>query len=58
MGGKGANQAVAIVRAGGSATLYGTIGRDGLWLRDKLEEWHVNVDKLFVSEVGLHYTKS
>ncbi len=59
VGGKGANQAVAIVRAGGKATLCGTIGSDGLWLKDRLEEWGVDVDKLLVSEVGLGpHTKS
>ena len=60
VGGKGANQAVAIVRAGGKAILYGTIGSDGLWIRDRLEEWHVDVDNLLVSEVGFgpYNTKS
>ena len=60
VGGKGANQAVAIVRAGGKANFYGVAGKDGLWLKEKLEGWGVEVDKLLVSQVGfrtLHHQK-
>lgn len=35
-GGKGANQSVAIARAGGRVTHIGKVGADGVWLRDKL----------------------
>jgi len=53
VGGKGANQAVAIVRAGGKAELFGTIGQDGLWLRERMEYWGVGTSNLLVSEVCL-----
>lgn len=56
VGGKGANQAVAIVRAGGKAKFYGVAGKDGQWLKEKLEEWGVEVDKLLVSQVGFRTT--
>jgi len=36
VGGKGANQATAIVRAGGSVQFYGIIGKDGIWMRDSM----------------------
>jgi len=51
VGGKGANQAVAIVRAGGKAGFFGTIGQDGLWLRERMEYWGVGTSNLLVSEV-------
>ncbi|KAK2464485.1 hypothetical protein APHAL10511_003464 [Amanita phalloides] len=51
IGGKGANQAVAIARAGGTVNLYGTIGRDGEWLKDELKGHGIDVDGIVVSEV-------
>ncbi|EAU89206.2 sugar kinase [Coprinopsis cinerea okayama7 len=38
IGGKGANQAVAIARAGGLVQFYGTIGKDGVWIKEQLKE--------------------
>ncbi|KAG5353130.1 hypothetical protein C0989_010152 [Termitomyces sp. Mn162] len=34
VGGKGANQAIAIIKAGGTANFYGSVGQDGLWVKD------------------------
>lgn len=42
-GGKGANQSVAIARAGGAVTHCGCIGSDGGWLRDKLGDAGVDI---------------
>ena len=54
IGGKGANQAVAIARAGGIVDFYGTIGQDGEWLKTELRNHGLNVDGIIVSEVGIH----
>ena len=54
IGGKGANQAVAIARAGGIVDLYGTIGKDGEWIKTELRNYGLNVDGIIVSEVGVH----
>lgn len=50
-GGKGANQAVAAARMGGSVTMVGRVGDDahGVKLRAVLEENHVNVDHLITT---------
>lgn len=53
VGGKGANQAAAIVRAGGRAEFYGSVGQDGTWVRDKMQTYGINVDGIIVSEVRL-----
>ncbi len=56
IGGKGANQAVAIARAGGAVDFYGTIGKDGDWLKAELKNYGLNVDPgVIVSEVGIHF---
>ncbi|KAF8155463.1 Ribokinase-like protein [Crassisporium funariophilum] len=50
VGGKGANQAVAIVRAGGIAEFYGTIGKDGLWVKDRMMNYGIDVKGIIISE--------
>ena len=50
-GGKGANQAVALARAGAPVALAGCLGVDGLWVRDKLAAEGVDVQDLRVAEV-------
>ncbi|KAK1923507.1 putative ATP binding protein, partial [Papiliotrema laurentii] len=47
-GGKGANQAFAVAKAGGSVDLEGSIGDDGTWIRDLLRQGGVGVDRLQV----------
>jgi len=38
------------VRAGGKAALYGTIGGDGVWLKERLDGWGVDTTKVMVAE--------
>lgn len=52
VGGKGANQAVAITRAGGDARFYGTIGRDGDWIQKKMYEYEVDIQGLVMTDVS------
>ncbi|KAE8542487.1 hypothetical protein D1P53_001266 [Cryptococcus gattii VGV] len=47
-GGKGANQAFAVARAGGQVELDGAIGDDGMWVKEMLESAGVGTDKLMV----------
>ncbi|GFZ50004.1 hypothetical protein JCM24511_07757 [Saitozyma sp. JCM 24511] len=49
-GGKGANQAYALARAGGGVVLDGCIGDDGVWVRGMLEGVGVDVGRLRVVE--------
>jgi ribokinase len=49
-GGKGANQAYALARAGGGVVLDGCIGDDGIWVRGMLEAVGVDVGRLRVVE--------
>jgi ribokinase len=49
-GGKGANQSVAIVRAGGSVKHAGTIGENGRWLKELLESSGVDTSLLRVTD--------
>lgn len=52
VGGKGTNQAVAIMRAGGNVEFYGTVGRDGVWVRDRVgSEFGLDTSDIIVSEV-------
>ena len=50
-GGKGANQAVAIAKAGGSVDFIGIIGPNGKWLIDELRSHGVGIDKMVTVEV-------
>ncbi|KIY61198.1 Ribokinase-like protein [Cylindrobasidium torrendii FP15055 ss-10] len=47
-GGKGANQAVAVARAGAAVDLVAAVGNDGLWVRELLMRSQVNVDSVAV----------
>jgi ribokinase len=49
-GGKGANQSVALARAGADVYHAGRIGTDGLWLKEKLKGAGVKTKYLDVSE--------
>jgi ribokinase len=46
LGGKGANQSIAAVRAGASVVHIGAVGHDGDWMRRTLATEGVNVDHL------------
>ena len=48
-GGKGANQASAVAKAGGRVKLIGAVGQDGVWLRDGMAESGVDVSYVVVS---------
>lgn len=45
-GGKGANASVALAKAGVPVSLVGLIGQDGMWLKETIEKYGVNTDKL------------
>ncbi|KAH9996251.1 Ribokinase-like protein [Russula vinacea] len=47
-GGKGANQAVAVARAGGDVSLVGAVGEDGTWLVRNLEGYGVSTADISV----------
>ncbi|GLB45170.1 putative catalyzes the phosphorylation of ribose at O-5 in a reaction requiring ATP and magnesium [Lyophyllum shimeji] len=51
VGGKGANQAIAIIRAGGIADFYGTVGEDGLWVKDAVAQLGLDSNGIIVSDV-------
>ena len=50
-GGKGANQAVAIAKAGGGVDFIGIIGPNGKWLIDELSGYGVGVERMVIVEV-------
>ena len=52
VGGKGVNQAIAIVRAGGTVQFYGIIGNDGIWIRDSMLNCGIDVSGIIVSDVS------
>ncbi|KAN0107725.1 Ribokinase-like protein [Russula decolorans] len=47
-GGKGANQAAAVSRAGGPVSLVGAVGEDGAWLVRDLEDYGVSTANISV----------
>jgi len=49
-GGKGANQAVSLARAGESVHLAATIGSDGLWIKEKLDRFGVDTSLVSVKD--------
>jgi len=51
LGGKGANQSFALARAGARVLHAGKIGKDGQWLKDKLQE--SGVDTALIQKVDL-----
>ncbi|KAG6900377.1 hypothetical protein C0993_011727 [Termitomyces sp. T159_Od127] len=51
VGGKGANQAIAIVKAGGVADFYGSVGEDGLWVKDTVATFGLDPKGISVSNV-------
>ncbi|MEO0496393.1 MAG: ribokinase [Pseudomonadota bacterium] len=48
LGGKGANQSVAIAKAGGRVVHIGAVGEDGTWLKDQMASAGVGVDHIAV----------
>ena len=48
-GGKGANQAAAVAKAGGSVVLVGAVGSDGDWVLNNLKAIGVDVAYVIVS---------
>jgi len=51
LGGKGANQSIAIARAGGDVFHIGAIGKDGAWTATRLAE--IGVDTRFIETLGI-----
>jgi ribokinase len=48
-GGKGANQSIAIARAGGAVCHVGKIGYDGLWMVENMKSDGVDTSNIFIS---------
>jgi ribokinase len=51
-GGKGANQAVGIAKAGGVIDLVGAVGDDGQWVHSYLASLGVNVSGVEIVKVS------
>ncbi|KAH0578309.1 hypothetical protein H2248_003933 [Termitomyces sp. 'cryptogamus'] len=51
VGGKGANQAIAIIKAGGTADFYGSVGQDGLWVKDTVGAFGLDPSGISISDV-------
>jgi len=49
-GGKGANQSVALARAGAQVVHIGRVGADGVWLREKLAAEGIAVEQIALDE--------
>ncbi|MBT3375883.1 MAG: ribokinase [Lentisphaerae bacterium] len=49
-GGKGANQSVALARAGATVCHGGMIGNEGTWLRDKMDDEGIEVGNVVVAD--------
>jgi sugar/nucleoside kinase (ribokinase family) len=49
-GGKGANQAVSVARAGGRVSILGSVGKDGAWVVNLIEETGVDVSRVIELE--------
>ena len=50
LGGKGANQSIALALAGGQVAHVGRVGEDGLWAKAKLTEAGVNTNNVVTDE--------
>lgn len=51
LGGKGANMSVAAARAGSHVKHIGAVGKDGVWMRERLSEYGVDVGHLAIVDV-------
>ncbi len=51
-GGKGANQSVALSNAGSEVYHAGKIGNDGLWIKDLLKDYNINVENINLSKLN------
>jgi len=49
-GGKGANQSMALARAGATVRHAGMIGSEGMWLRDKMRDEGVDVTSVLIAD--------
>jgi ribokinase len=49
-GGKGANQSIALARAGARVCHAGKIGRDGVWMKERLEQAGVDTRHIHIDE--------
>lgn len=54
-GGKGANQAVAVARAGASVALVGSVGEDGRWIVESLKDSQVDVSDIQIVPASIMF---